>query len=457
MTMSMSNQNEVDEEEKLGVLELCSALNGDDSLFALRTLRKFVKTVRRERFEALLFQSNGEDSKCMESMEMEMDDDETNIMQENKKELEVEEWKLDTKSYNVPFVGTKIPKGDTGIVVPCQWPTGLLLAYLKTSPHAVEFTGTAQSLISNAASGEIYATNTSTKSSKNFMNLKIYATYLQALLEIITVAIPKTNLLSIMAENGNQKVTTINSPHETEFASSQAEIIVTIIMKDHFQTFLQRLSAQINQSNSRKAESRKNIQSHCGPLTSTLLKIFTYLSYTSTKNARQIARGLISLKDNVLPATLKQPISKHKKIFNVLKNQNCEIRSSCISLATALLQTNDTQTLNIILSPGSKVAHSKSCAGLVLLVFRTAMTDRALDHNLIHLFTTSDETNDNKNTNQDFKERQMEMNNFFKSLATFLKTFCKIVLYKSTSGDEITTFDTTNEVSNRLKVCIKFV
>ena len=44
----------------------------------------------------------------------------------------------DTGAFDVPFVGTSVAKGDTGTVVAGQWPTGLLQAYLKASPMAVE-------------------------------------------------------------------------------------------------------------------------------------------------------------------------------------------------------------------------------------------------------------------------------------------------------------------------------
>jgi hypothetical protein len=120
-----------------------------------RALRRFVRTVRRERREALYSDCHasvfiGDDEDDEEKAlnireEVSKDDDEDEVIPmkgTKKKKLKKDElWKEDSASYNVPFVGTSTASRiiPDYIVEKGQWPTGLLLAYIAKSPLAAEF------------------------------------------------------------------------------------------------------------------------------------------------------------------------------------------------------------------------------------------------------------------------------------------------------------------------------
>ena len=173
---------------RLGTLEFISAINGDDPLAALRALRKFVRTVRRERRLALLGGGGGgrssrrsggggkdncghlgNDSGSDDDSEDEGDDDLDRLLDsssgtsqkkrrtaasssEGNSNSKRDKWKDDTAGYNVPFVGTSVTKGSTGTPIrPGVWPCGLLEAYLIGSPRAVELLGGLQTTSTTGA------------------------------------------------------------------------------------------------------------------------------------------------------------------------------------------------------------------------------------------------------------------------------------------------------------------
>jgi hypothetical protein len=115
-------RNEIDK-APLGALEFAATVNGEDVRSLLQVLKRFSKTVRRERRQALLMKNDDESSQ---------DDSESDDSTEHDKELsskkarKQEKWMEDSKSFNVPFVGTSIAKGDAGTVSSGEWPTGLL-------------------------------------------------------------------------------------------------------------------------------------------------------------------------------------------------------------------------------------------------------------------------------------------------------------------------------------------
>ena len=117
--------------KKIGVLELCSALNSDDANVIRKALVKFTLQVRNERkFAFSLDEINNEDK-------IEDEEEEEEIATTSK--INKPRWAQDVKQYNVPFVATSLSfGGDEGFVQKGQWPTGLLEAYLAASPRAIE-------------------------------------------------------------------------------------------------------------------------------------------------------------------------------------------------------------------------------------------------------------------------------------------------------------------------------
>lgn len=445
LSLQISQSSRMDgpnsDEEKLGVLELCSALNGDDSLLALNCLRKFTLTVRQERYQALFPKNDDDDSDDdfhdeelygANDMEMDIDENDEDINEPNNKKQKIEEWKLDVKSYNVPFVGTKVSKGDTGTIVPNQWPTGFLLAYLRQSPHAIEFTE--DTLI--PPSGVLQ--KSLIRSGRKKLSTMLYRAYLEALSELLTSAIPKSTLKWMMQIKMERSMQSLlmdkylqlehnQNNNENQESIVNTEPIVAAIMKDRYHGILQSLTTQ--------ATINKGKHSHpsFGPLTSPIFQILTNLSYISIKTARQVARSLINLKDGTLSQTMKvsksNPTDSTSSKFKQSK-KTLSSRSSCLYLATALIQTGDAQTINIVISPGSK--HQKTCAGIVYTVFRNSMSDRSTE----------------KENMED-----TELNHYLKSLGIFLATFQNTLLSSVENGASSKVFG--GDVSNRLKVCYR--
>ena len=126
----------------LSATEFAATLNSDNPHSVLLALRRFVKTVQRERQIALNVDQSQTEFDELSSQDLEDDVLEDEVESPTKKYKKSEEWKQDTQSYDVPFVGTAVAAGKVAEAIPGQWPTGLLLAYLDRSPVAAELTGT---------------------------------------------------------------------------------------------------------------------------------------------------------------------------------------------------------------------------------------------------------------------------------------------------------------------------
>lgn len=111
----------------LGSSEFCSILNRNDAALILKSMKRFLRTVRLQQQ-----QSRNED------IIMDEESDEEEDLEPKPKKLK-ESWKEDTAAYNVPFVGTAVASA-IDIVEVGKWPTGLLQGYISKSPLAIEFT-----------------------------------------------------------------------------------------------------------------------------------------------------------------------------------------------------------------------------------------------------------------------------------------------------------------------------
>jgi len=478
MSLEIDKLSDNNENTKLGVLELCAALNGDDSEVALKCLRKFTATVRKERYLALfshqydvgqqdpshgIIVDQSEDDKILDNMDTDSDDEENNddeLSPPKKKKSKIdEEWKLDVKSYNVPFVGTKVSKGDTGTVVTNEWPTGFLSAYLQKSPNAIELAGSTVFLPPSGAFQKPLI-----RAGRHKLSSNLYKAYLEALIELVTAEIPKNILVNIMRIQSEKlssksfsslllddKTLSISS---SDFNMESSHPMIISIMKERLSEILQTLSTQVSGHSYKGNNASRN---DCGPLAPTIFNLLTNLSYTSIKISRQIARAMTSLKDGALNNTLRPSLKKTTKNLNTgdQKDKNNEettkstkimfnkdherTRRSCLSLATALIQTNDSQTLNIVMSPGSK--HQKTCPGIIYVVFRVAMTERAIN------------SYDPSEGDEDAKYLEAHQH-FFKSLGLFLAYF-RILIFPKQNEDS--SFDVLkSDINHRLKVRFEF-
>ena len=319
-------RNEIDK-APLGALEFAATMNGEDARSLLQVLKRFSKTVRRERRQALLMKNDDESSQ---------DDSESDDSTEHDEELsskkarKQETWMEDSESFNVPFVGTSIAKGDTGTVIPGEWPTGFLQAYLKASPMAVELTS--GGLI--PPTGHIHRRLLSSKQGKK-ASRAIYQAYLEALAELVTANIPTSSLKREFAIPG------IDTAKEVPCSSSTKNSFISTIIRDRLAGLMSLLNDEIR-------EGKKD-----SPLLAHALCILANLAATSLGAAREVTRALDALlKDGTLKVILTRP-RKHgenddEKHANV--KQEARARIACLRLAAALTEWQDTAIISYIIT-----------------------------------------------------------------------------------------------------------
>jgi hypothetical protein len=357
-------------------------LNGDDACRQILTaLKKFTKTVRRERRQAL--DGDGDDDHTDhddDEDDDDDDDDDNDDASENEDEAETlnestsnkklkEDWMKDSKDYNVPFVGTSIAKGDTGHVVVGQWPTGLLEAYLRQSPQAVELIG--DNLIPPAG----YIHKRLLKQKKGKTSYQLYKAYLQALVELVTAAVPISRL---RRDYGIE-------PYDqgADDVWKEQPKFMTDFMKDRFPDLIQLLNSETG-SGRGKAGSIAGI----GQLATIVLQILARLASSSLGTSRQIVRTLdASVRDGVLKVLLREPRKSQpnantagdgateeddKKLSDRLAVPY-KTRASCIRLAIALLQIKDQSVTSYISTMGSK--ERKNNPGILYLALRYGFED----------------------------------------------------------------------------------
>ena len=382
----MENRND-HVQEKLGTLEFCTALNGDDPAAAISVLRRFVKTVRKERVEALSEDSPEETQFC-EDLD---DDDDASIASQQplRKKAKVEDWKLDTKSYDVPFVGTSTYKGQTGTVQRGEWPTGFLKAYLEQSPHAMEILGKGSNegglpLVPPHGQHHEMLLKRQDSSGKD-SSVKLFCLYILALGEIVTCCtspevgkkeIRKLTLRKSDLHNNRTKYSDQNTAKlekNAEVKTSYQQIISTI-MKEHLSILFNVLNIECTNSGRQSSI-----------LLAAILNTLGRLSSTSVGVAREISRRLDSdLKDGVLQR-LAPSRFKNKKIAHnnnpekESKREDSDLKTNAayLSFASILLETGDSMTVSYAISPGMK--ETKVKPGIAFIALRRVSTMHTTD------------------------------------------------------------------------------
>jgi hypothetical protein len=361
MKRSLSKERDSQEiEPPLGASEFAATLNGDNPQAILSVLKRFARTVRKERRVALGGvddegnndsddeSSSGEDEEEEKKEgELESEDPET------KKYKKTEEWKEDTRSYNVPFVGTSVAKGDWGKVVKGEWPTGLLKAYLQKSPIAVELTsddlippeGLHKSLL---------------RKKKGKMSRIIYKFYLKALAELVTAAIPIPKLQSEFFGIGT-KVESTDAVGDNRF--------LLTILKNRVPDLCDLLKEETD-----KGRGKLGVFGGCGPLAAVALKNLEYIACTSVPNARLVARHLDEeLSDGVLRVMLRPlpPRKESKDDDQEQLPQSKYARLGALSLARVLVQAQDGAVATYICAAGNRERKVKP--GILYLALREGL------------------------------------------------------------------------------------
>jgi hypothetical protein len=341
----------------LGVLEFAAALNGDDARAALQALVRFTKTVRRERRQALRPKEEEEEEECLSEDEMSSsEEEELGHDSLSKKRKNEQAWMEDTEAFHVPFVGTSVAKGDTGTVVAGQWPTGLLQAYLKVSPMAVELTS--GDLI--PPTGHLHKRLLSKKSKHGTKaSQAIYRAYLEALAQVITANVPISTLQRDYGIENSGK--TDNETNTCRWS------IASVILKERLEDMMLLINEE---SGGGKMMDRT--------LVANALRILANLSATSLGAAREVTRALdASLKDGILKSLLrarKISTSKGKNEDNVkMEQRDDSVRIECLRLATILTEWQDSAITAYITTKGSR--ERKIGPGIFYLAIRLGLND----------------------------------------------------------------------------------
>ena len=341
--------------DELGTLEFSCALNGDNHDQIFDVLKRFVKTVKQERYQAFSTddQSSGSDGTASD-FDSDSDDE---VLKEGRasKRNKVEAWKLDTNSYNVPFVGTSTHRGTSGSVNTNTWPTGFLEAYLNLSPQAMELLGPEFQKTMAKTNGNIG---------------KLRCLFLSAVGEVVSCAIPLNKIDDMENRTDLERVKASEIANEV---TDRHQNIVSLVMKDHHRDLLSVLNEHAF------SDSRQN-------LLLSVLTVLRYLASTSVGTAREIVRDIDShIKDGVLHklASYKYSTRKYKKKDGAVDNGDAEkgrrrqrlalkVQTATLELATILLEYNDATIMSYISSSGGKESKSKS--GLLYLVLRASLS-----------------------------------------------------------------------------------
>ena len=336
-------------DENLRAAEFVVTLNGDNHEAILKVLKQFRRIVKKERRMAL-----GLDDEDYEDADSSDDEDEMNSPADansngppTKKYKKSEEWKADTGSYHVPFVGTAVARGEQAQVVKGEWPTGLLKAYLDKSPLALE-------LLNDdlAPDGQIHRSLLKKKKTK--LSRAICKAHILAIAELLTVSIPKHKLQEIPLTESEDQADGMDT-HDVSF------------MKGFTKSHLPRLFNILNEETDR-GRGKAGEVGGCDLLVAPTLKVLKHFTMISTSNARLVARYLDeSLLDGVLRICLR-PLHNSKQAS---KTQSKPARTEALLLATRLLNANDAAVNTYICTGGSKERKVKP--GILFIALREGL------------------------------------------------------------------------------------
>lgn len=369
----MENSKKKKKVEPLGATEFAATLNGDDPVAILQALKRFTKTVRRERRIALSSDeinnlTDGDDS---DSTMGESDNDEKkhDLQPPPMKKLKkTEVWKEDTNDYHVPFVGTAVARGDIAQVVKGQWPTGLLQTYLSKSPLAIELTGDDWIPSSTSSIHKSLLRRKQTKLSR-----AIYKTYLKALVELVTAAIPLDTLRDDVSISGSDSGIKMDRDEDGQ----QHFPFLSILLKKRLVGMFQLLGEETD-----KGRGKPGIYGGCGTFVPLIMKFLQNVSQSSITNARLVCRYLDEeLPDGVFKTILRppppalQPKRNEDDAENAKEDPETRLkkpaRIEAIILATILLRCGDAAVSAYICTAGSRERKIKP--GIVYIAFREGL------------------------------------------------------------------------------------
>ena len=354
----------------LGASEFAATLNGDDPTAILRVLKQFTKTVQRERRLALSStDGNGDESDSDDdslSSDEEGDDEVEAEQRPTKKFKKDEQWKEDSASYHVPFVGTSVAKSDVANVVRGQWPTGLLEAYLVKSPLAIELTSDDL----DAPDGQIHKSLARRK--KVRMSRAIHKAYLRALAELVTAAIPLNELReseSLSIDGGGDVV--MVDELSSRSASSNDKFLPLLLKKRMAGIF-----KLLNEETGR-GRGKYGAFGGCGDLIEPTLKLLQNIALVSVTHARLVSQNLDeALNDGVLRCILKPLPQRKEKENSTITSDDAKAprkgsRVEAINLVTTLVKTRDSAVNTYICTGGSKERKVKP--GILFIAFREGL------------------------------------------------------------------------------------
>jgi len=323
--------------------EFAVILNGDNYQNILNALKQFARTVRKERRFALALDDDDDgdwlDNERTEAVDEENDKGTKEPL--SKKYKKSEEWKKDTASYDVPFVGTAVARREQAEVVKGEWPTGFVKVYLEKSPVALELLNA--DLL--APDGMIH--KALIKKNRTKLSRSICKAHLLAIAELFTVAIPPYKLQTCSSSDNYNKV-----------GDSEPTKATNINFLHKFtQVYLPQLFDILNEETER-GRGKFGAVGGCDLLVAPVLKILKYFSMISTSNARLIARYLDEkLLEGVLRVCLR-PLHIKKEMLSQSPNETMAYskppRIEAILLATSLLHTKDPAVNTYICTRGSK-------------------------------------------------------------------------------------------------------
>mmetsp|Transcript_14722 Transcript_14722/g.21022 ORF Transcript_14722/g.21022 Transcript_14722/m.21022 type:complete len:2722 (-) Transcript_14722:185-8350(-) len=346
----------------LGTIEFSSILNGDEPSSGRAILERFVDTVRLERHIALSVDGRDgdvhteDDNLNLYSIDEEEcdrnDNNKNGDQRESKKrrlghkDEEVDEWKKDSKGYNVPFVGTSANVGSTGTIRYGAWPTGFLREYALTG---------ASELLSNDAIIPPKGLFFKSLSNSSATYKKLNITRLNVWCELVTCAVPVQTLKRLISlENEflvkqNQDIQNYNISNrngddcdsfvdngdnvtKSNNMDTKFESIISSFMKEKFVTLLElideecKCTQQSGQNHAGK-QSEHKIQNEAGkntklgkdgrPVVAAALGIIATLSSISYGVAREITREIHgNLTDNSLKTCFRSFVTNNTKNNN---------------------------------------------------------------------------------------------------------------------------------------------
>lgn len=345
----MENKN------SLGASEFAATLNGDDPHAILLALKQFTKIVQKERRLAL---SEEVDEGESDSSDEESSDEEEVEQPPAKKLKKDEQWKEDSASYHVPFVGTSVAKGEVAEVIRGQWPTGLLRAYLIKSPLAIELTSDDLS----APEGQIHKSLLRKKQMKT--SRSIQKAYLRALAELVTAVIPIDKLKE--DRSIDEDITMV------EDCSSAHDKFFPVLLKKRLTGIFQLLNEETG-----RGRGKTRVLGGCGNLVAPALKLLQNIASISVTNARLVARHLDeTLIDGVLRCLLRPLPPRKESTANSddVKVRSKDARVEAINLATTLIKTRDSAVNTYICTMGSRERKVKP--GILYTAFREGLLSK---------------------------------------------------------------------------------